>query len=203
MHSSAPVPNNNNNNVIHHVYYHVSSGNDANTINSINNNLLGIMNQSLQWGMPPMLGMGMGAWGMPPMLGMGMGAWGMPPMLGAPNPMNLGAGAAVDPTNLNLLGTPPMHHPLRLGTTQISTIPELCSGPKVSSETGEGSLTIPTARQQNNNNTNGKCMGCGINRATVVLLPCKHLCVCRACVRGLRACPRCKHGVVDAVEVYQ
>lgn len=183
MHSSFnqtnpfPVPNNNND---IHVYYHVSSGTDVNTINNING-MLGGLNQSL---------LGMGAWGMGmPLLGMGMGmGMGMPPMplmpimlpMG-PAPMNLNSNIHVAGiTTPNLLGAPVPVQPLCLGAP---------------SEAGDKPIT--------GQNNQGKCKKCGNNRATVVLIPCKHLCVCKACTRGLLTCPRCNHDVVDAVEVYQ
>jgi E3 ubiquitin-protein ligase BOI-like protein len=45
----------------------------------------------------------------------------------------------------------------------------------------------------------GKCKGCGEGAAAVLLLPCRHLCVCASCAATARACPACgcaKNGTV-------
>ncbi|KAM0828902.1 hypothetical protein ACQ4PT_067231 [Festuca glaucescens] len=45
----------------------------------------------------------------------------------------------------------------------------------------------------------GRCMGCGEGAAVVLLLPCRHLCVCASCAATARACPACgcaKNGTV-------
>ncbi|XP_061343958.1 BOI-related E3 ubiquitin-protein ligase 1-like isoform X1 [Gastrolobium bilobum] len=47
-----------------------------------------------------------------------------------------------------------------------------------------------------------KCKGCGKRVASVVVLPCRHLCVCTECDRHLRACPVCLTVKTSTVEVY-
>uniref|UniRef100_A0ACD5X5G0 Uncharacterized protein n=1 Tax=Avena sativa TaxID=4498 RepID=A0ACD5X5G0_AVESA len=45
----------------------------------------------------------------------------------------------------------------------------------------------------------GRCKGCGEGAAVVLLLPCRHLCVCASCGDTARACPACgcaKNGTV-------
>lgn len=45
----------------------------------------------------------------------------------------------------------------------------------------------------------GRCKGCGEGAAAVLLLPCRHLCVCASCADTARACPACgcaKNGTV-------
>uniref|UniRef100_A0ACD5WAB0 Uncharacterized protein n=1 Tax=Avena sativa TaxID=4498 RepID=A0ACD5WAB0_AVESA len=37
----------------------------------------------------------------------------------------------------------------------------------------------------------GRCKGCGEGAAVVLLLPCRHLCVCASCGDTARACPAC------------
>ncbi|KAM3295006.1 hypothetical protein ACQJBY_037704 [Aegilops geniculata] len=37
----------------------------------------------------------------------------------------------------------------------------------------------------------GRCKGCGDGAAAVLLLPCRHLCVCAPCAASAQACPSC------------
>ena len=37
----------------------------------------------------------------------------------------------------------------------------------------------------------GRCKGCGDGGAVVLLLPCRHLCVCAPCAAAAQACPSC------------
>ncbi|KAM3310333.1 hypothetical protein ACQJBY_031179 [Aegilops geniculata] len=37
----------------------------------------------------------------------------------------------------------------------------------------------------------GRCKGCGEGAAAVLLLPCRHLCVCAPCAASAQACPSC------------
>ncbi|KAI4998710.1 hypothetical protein ZWY2020_054052 [Hordeum vulgare] len=37
----------------------------------------------------------------------------------------------------------------------------------------------------------GRCKGCGEGAAVVLLLPCRHLCVCAPCAASAQACPSC------------
>ncbi|KAM3354016.1 hypothetical protein ACQJBY_024932 [Aegilops geniculata] len=37
----------------------------------------------------------------------------------------------------------------------------------------------------------GRCKGCGDGAAVVLLLPCRHLCVCAPCAAAAQACPSC------------
>lgn len=47
-----------------------------------------------------------------------------------------------------------------------------------------------------------KCRGCGKRVASVVLLPCRHLCVCNECDTHFRACPVCLTVKNSTVEIY-
>ncbi|KAJ7952621.1 BOI-related E3 ubiquitin-protein ligase 1 [Quillaja saponaria] len=47
-----------------------------------------------------------------------------------------------------------------------------------------------------------KCRGCGKRVASVVVLPCRHLCICTECAKHFRACPVCLAVKNSTVEVY-
>lgn len=47
-----------------------------------------------------------------------------------------------------------------------------------------------------------KCRGCGRRVASVVVLPCRHLCLCTKCDAHFRACPVCLNLKNSTVEVY-
>lgn len=47
-----------------------------------------------------------------------------------------------------------------------------------------------------------KCRGCGKRVASVVVLPCRHLCICTECDAHFRACPVCLTIKNKTVEVY-
>mmetsp|Transcript_172607 Transcript_172607/g.419856 ORF Transcript_172607/g.419856 Transcript_172607/m.419856 type:complete len:231 (-) Transcript_172607:245-937(-) len=49
----------------------------------------------------------------------------------------------------------------------------------------------------------GRCVACWSRSADRVLLPCRHLCLCGACLRSCRStCPICRGPVKDALEVF-
>ena len=41
------------------------------------------------------------------------------------------------------------------------------------------------------------CIICQCDRVTVALLPCRHTCVCRDCLRRLDKCPMCR-GIIES-----
>lgn len=47
-----------------------------------------------------------------------------------------------------------------------------------------------------------KCRGCGKRVASVVVLPCRHLCMCTKCDAHFRACPVCLNLKNSTVEVF-
>ena len=50
------------------------------------------------------------------------------------------------------------------------------------------------------------CVVCMVHEKKVLLLPCKHLCMCKACtdkiVTGSARCPVCRELVADSVEAF-
>ena len=57
----------------------------------------------------------------------------------------------------------------------------------------------PTALHENE-----ECIICHDNRKSILLLPCKHLCLCAGCFSSndMTICPLCRKEVVDSMEVY-
>ncbi|CAK9174973.1 unnamed protein product [Ilex paraguariensis] len=47
-------------------------------------------------------------------------------------------------------------------------------------------------RSNNNNNGNRWCRSCGKEESCVLLLPCRHLCLCSVCGSSVHTCPICK-----------
>jgi E3 ubiquitin-protein ligase BOI and related proteins len=47
-----------------------------------------------------------------------------------------------------------------------------------------------------------KCKACRVNEVTMVLLPCKHLCLCKDCESKLSFCPLCQSSKFIGMEVY-
>ncbi|XP_076920827.1 putative BOI-related E3 ubiquitin-protein ligase 3 [Bidens hawaiensis] len=56
----------------------------------------------------------------------------------------------------------------------------------------------------NNNNNNGAmaCKVCRVNDACMLLLPCKHLCLCKECESKVSMCPLCQCSKYIGMEVY-
>ncbi|CAA7047958.1 unnamed protein product [Microthlaspi erraticum] len=61
----------------------------------------------------------------------------------------------------------------------------------------------------NNNNGGGKttmtmmmCRFCGVREVCMLLLPCKHMCLCKECERKLSSCPLCQSSKFLGMEVY-
>ncbi|CAH8254746.1 unnamed protein product [Arabidopsis lyrata] len=58
----------------------------------------------------------------------------------------------------------------------------------------------------NNNNNNTKpmmmCRFCGVREVCMLLLPCKHMCLCKECERKLSSCPLCQSSKFLGMEVY-
>ena len=61
--------------------------------------------------------------------------------------------------------------------------------------------------QRKDDAENALCCVCRDNNKTVLLLPCKHLCLCEGCsehigTRRMTACPVCRQAVSDVLRVY-
>ncbi|CAN7082865.1 unnamed protein product [Brassica oleracea var. botrytis] len=54
------------------------------------------------------------------------------------------------------------------------------------------------------NRRNGKmmCRFCGVREVCMLLLPCKHMCLCKECERNLSSCPLCQSSKFLGMEVY-
>lgn len=48
----------------------------------------------------------------------------------------------------------------------------------------------------------GFCVICQDNTRNVVLLPCKHLCVCPTCKGSVDACPLCREPILGRLQVF-
>ena len=68
----------------------------------------------------------------------------------------------------------------------------------VSGPGDEASSVVRTAAETTN--TDRTCMVCNSGGASMMLLPCKHLCTCKPCAVHLRACPICGAVKNDAIE---
>ena len=49
---------------------------------------------------------------------------------------------------------------------------------------------------------NEECVICFEAKRTVVLLPCKHCCLCSTCALNATECPLCREEVKDTLEIY-
>ena len=46
------------------------------------------------------------------------------------------------------------------------------------------------------------CRFCGVREVCMLLLPCKHMCLCKECERKLSSCPLCQSSKFLGMEVY-
>lgn len=68
-----------------------------------------------------------------------------------------------------------------------------CCGSNVVAEDGEDTAATPTVKRM--------CRSCGVKESVVLLLPCRHLCLCTACGSTVRNCPVCDSGMDASVHV--
>lgn len=81
------------------------------------------------------------------------------------------------------------------GTTEDA---ESCCG---SSGSGEGEGGEDVKGNGNSNCRNRMCRKCGVEESCVLLLPCRHLCLCTVCGSTLHICPVCNASMTASVHV--
>ncbi|CAN7065671.1 hypothetical protein IGI04_040464 [Brassica rapa subsp. trilocularis] len=59
-----------------------------------------------------------------------------------------------------------------------------------------------TASCFNGRNSKMMCRFCGVGEVCMLLLPCKHMCLCKECERNLSSCPLCQSSKFLGMEVY-
>ncbi|XP_022751601.1 probable BOI-related E3 ubiquitin-protein ligase 2 [Durio zibethinus] len=59
-------------------------------------------------------------------------------------------------------------------------------------EGGENKLKDNYCKEEGGSSSSRLCRNCGIGESCVLLLPCRHLCLCTVCGSSLRICPICK-----------
>lgn len=64
------------------------------------------------------------------------------------------------------------------------------------------SIDFHLLSRENNMKEMMTCKACRVNEVTMLLLPCKHLCLCKDCESRLSFCPICQSSKFIGVEVY-
>lgn len=64
------------------------------------------------------------------------------------------------------------------------------------------SIDFHLLSRENNMKEMMTCKACRVNEVTMLLLPCKHLCLCKDCESRLSFCPLCQSSKFIGVEVY-
>jgi len=57
-------------------------------------------------------------------------------------------------------------------------------------------------KQEEETNSNILCCVCLVKTRTVLLMPCKHLCLCSECSPKISTCPQCRSTPTTRLEVY-
>ena len=65
-------------------------------------------------------------------------------------------------------------------------------------------LEPPPAKKPEKDDSDGgrECVICMAQRRSVLLLPCKHLCVCSTCSASVTACPLCRETISSKTSVF-
>jgi len=88
---------------------------------------------------------------------------------------------------------------LRASLDQLLLQSPSCTAAAAAAATGGGACEAEDARSccfeappaADHRVAKGACKACGGGEACVLLLPCRHLCLCRACETAMDACPVC------------
>lgn len=74
---------------------------------------------------------------------------------------------------------------METGTALVDDAESCCGG------NYEEDDTERKVRDNNDDSSKLKCRSCGKEESCVLLVPCRHLCVCTSCVSSLNVCPIC------------
>ncbi|KAG6475161.1 probable BOI-related E3 ubiquitin-protein ligase 2 [Zingiber officinale] len=65
-----------------------------------------------------------------------------------------------------------------------------------------GDMGLQLMSKQNNDVLSKVCKACGVNDICMLLLPCKHVCLCKECESKLSFCPSCHTSKLIGMEIY-
>ncbi|XP_074586710.1 putative BOI-related E3 ubiquitin-protein ligase 2 [Curcuma longa] len=65
-----------------------------------------------------------------------------------------------------------------------------------------GDMGLQLMLKQNNDVLSKMCKVCGVNDICMLLLPCKHVCLCKECESKLTFCPSCHTSKLIGMEIY-
>ncbi|KAG6477966.1 probable BOI-related E3 ubiquitin-protein ligase 2 [Zingiber officinale] len=65
-----------------------------------------------------------------------------------------------------------------------------------------GDMGLQLMSKQNNDVLSKVCKVCGVNDICMLLLPCKHVCLCKECESKLSFCPSCHTSKLIGMEIY-
>ena len=106
----------------------------------------------------------------------------------------------VDPWFQNTMSSLFSSSPPTILTTSTTNHSSSRSGGRVDfSEINDAPQSVSTSDKE----VSQECVVCLDKKKTVLILPCKHLCVCSLCVKRLKKCPVCRKGIQKALDVYQ
>lgn len=65
-----------------------------------------------------------------------------------------------------------------------------------------GGIGLQLMLKENIDSKETACKVCGGNEACMLLLPCRHLCLCKECESKLSFCPQCQSSKLIGMEIY-